>query len=80
MPRSCSFVECVPAGNVGAAEPGLTGTEPANAGAAEPALTARGQAFFLPMTTLARAHRMPTVNRAVPNTKTCGGMPIRVAP
>jgi hypothetical protein len=38
------------------------------------------QTFFLPTTMLARAHRMPTAKIAVPNTKTWGGMPTRVAP
>src|SRR5262249_24443999 len=33
-----------------------------------------------PIMTLAIAHSMPTVKIAVPKTKTCGGMPIRVAP
>jgi hypothetical protein len=33
-----------------------------------------------PVTTLRTAQPMPTAKMAVPNTKTCGGMPILVAP
>src|SRR5690242_12890236 len=38
------------------------------------------QSFLLASTMLAIAHRMPTAKIALPNTKTCGGMPILVAP
>src|SRR6266581_1880880 len=39
----------------------------------------RCQGCLLPTTMLAIAHRMPTAKMALPNTKTCGGMPMRVA-
>jgi hypothetical protein len=50
------------------------------AGSHPAARNARPQTFFLPITMLDRAHRMPTAKIAVPNTKTWGGMPTRVAP
>jgi hypothetical protein len=39
-----------------------------------------GQVRLLETTTLAIAQMMPTAKIAVPNTKTCGGMPILVTP
>src|SRR5262249_33984910 len=40
----------------------------------------RPHARRLPITMLANAHRMPTPKIALPKTKTCGGMPMRVTP
>jgi hypothetical protein len=60
-----------------AARPGSRSCRPSGLPRCRPAAT---YTFRLPITMLATAHMMPTPKITLPKTKTCGGMPTRVAP